>query len=73
MKINISKHIAPKLFSPGAPKKSAEINILQVKSCESPTDLFTKSLPISMFRKYVHRIAMQRIRDLQEGGGVLFS
>ena len=69
IKSNITKHIAPKLFYPHELQESGEINILQIKSCDNLADLFTKSLPTSMFQKFVHDIGMRRLRDLQGSGG----
>jgi hypothetical protein len=42
---------------------------LQTKSCDNLTDLFTKSLPIILFQKYVFGIGMRQLKDLQELGG----
>ena len=56
IKSNITKHIAPKLFYPHELQQSGEINILQTKSCDNLTDLFTKSLPASTFEKCVRGI-----------------
>ena len=58
------------MFSPHDLQKSGEINVLQIKSCENFTDLFTKSLPNFTFHKYVHGIGMRRLRDLQVSGRV---
>ena len=69
IKSNITKHIAPKLFYPHELQESGEINILQIKSCDNLTVLFTKSLPTSIFQKFVHDIGMRRLQDLQESGG----
>jgi alpha-galactosidase len=46
------------------------LEILQTKSCDNLADLFTKSLPYSLFHKYVEGIGMRRFRDLQKYGGV---
>jgi hypothetical protein len=70
IKSNLTKHIAPKLFYPHELQKNGEIVILQTKSCDNLTDLFTKSLPYSLFHKYVEGIGMRRFRDLQKTGGV---
>jgi hypothetical protein len=70
IKNNITKHITPKLFYPHELQKNGEIEILQTKSCDNLADLFTKSLPYSMFHKYVEGIGMIRLRDLQKLGGV---
>jgi ribonuclease HI len=61
IKSNITKHIASKLFYPHELQESGEINILQIKSCDNLADLFTKSLPTSMFQKFVHDIGMRRL------------
>ena len=45
-----------------------EIDILQTKSCDNLADLFTKSLPASLFQKRVQGIDMRRFRDLQSLG-----
>jgi hypothetical protein len=59
IKSNITKHIAPKLFCPHELQKNEEIEILQTKSCDNLADLFTKSLPTSLFHKYVFEIGMR--------------
>ena len=69
IKSNITKHIAPKLFYPHPLKQNGEIDILQIKSCDNLADLFTKSLPTSIFQKLVHGIGMRRLRDLPESRG----
>jgi len=53
IKSNITKHIAPKLFYPHKLQKNREIEILQIKSYDNLAYLFTKSLPNSLFQKYV--------------------
>jgi len=50
-------------------KQNGEIDILQIKSCDNLADLFTKSLPTSIFQKLVCGIGMRRLRDLQDLGG----
>ena len=71
IKSNITKHYSPKLFYPHQLKLNGEIDILQIKSCDNLADLFTKSLPTSIFQKLVHGIGIRRLRDLQESGGVI--
>jgi hypothetical protein len=66
---NMTKHIIPKLFYPHELQKNGEIEILQTRSYDNLTDLFTKSLPYSVFHKCVEGIGMRRLRDLQESGG----
>jgi hypothetical protein len=70
IKSNLTKHIATKLFYPHELQKNGKIEILQTKSCDNLADLFTKSLPYSLFHKYVEGIGMKGLRDLQESGGV---
>jgi hypothetical protein len=41
------------------------ISILQIKSCDNHTDLFTNSLPLAIFDKCVKDIGMRRPKDLQ--------
>ena len=59
IKSNITQHIVPKLFYPHKLQQNGEINILQIKSCDNLADLFTKSLPTSIFQKLVHGIDMR--------------
>ena len=59
IKSNITKHIVPKLFYPLELQENGEINILQIKSYDNLADLFTKSLPTSVFQKLVHGIGMR--------------
>ena len=70
IKSNITKHIARKLFYPHELQQNGEINILRIKSNDNYADLFTKSLPTTIFQKYIHGIGMRRLRDLQGSGGV---
>ena len=65
IKSNITKHIAPKLFYPHELWQSGEINILQTKSCDNLADVFTKSLPTSLFEKCVKGFGMKQLIDLQ--------
>ena len=69
IKSNLSKHMGPKLFYPHELQKKGEIEILQTKSCDNLTYLFTKSLPTSLFQKYIFGIGMRQLKDLQESGG----
>ena len=56
VKSNLTKHIAPKFFTP-------------TSSCENLADLFTKCLPTSSFHRCVCGIGMRRLRELQGSGG----
>src|SRR5438128_11876203 len=60
IKSNITKHITPKLFYPHELQKNGGIEIVQTKSCDNLTDLFTKCLPTSLFQKYIFGIGMRR-------------
>jgi hypothetical protein len=73
VKSNLTKHMAPKLFYPHQLHKVGEIEILQTKPCDNLADLFTKSLPTSLFQKYVSGIGMRQLKDLQKSGGDSFS
>jgi hypothetical protein len=66
VKNNVIKYITPKLFYPNELQVNGEISILQTKSCNNLTDLFTKSLPYSTFSKCVADIGMRQLRDLQD-------
>jgi len=70
VKNNLTKHIAPKYFYPHDLQKLGEVKILQARSCDNMTDLFTKSLPATTFRKFVRGIGMRFLKDLQCSGGV---
>ncbi|KAG7584130.1 Reverse transcriptase RNA-dependent DNA polymerase [Arabidopsis suecica] len=60
-----TKHIPPKFFSYTKELvKNKDIEVRYVRSSENSADLFTKSLPTSMFRKHVHNIGMRRQQDL---------
>ena len=72
IKSNVAKDIAPKLFYPHKLQESGKINILQITACDNLAELFTKSLPTSMFQKFLHKIGMRRLRNLQESGGDIF-
>jgi hypothetical protein len=69
---NVTKHITPKLLYPHELQVNVEISILQIKSCDNLTDLFTKSLPYCTFSKCVADIGMRRLRDLHDLGGGLY-
>jgi hypothetical protein len=71
MKSNVTKHITPKLFYLHKLQVNEEISILQIKSVDNLVDLFTKSVPYSIFSKCVAGIGMHRLKDLQDLGGDL--
>ena len=56
-----TKHIAPKFFFTHELKKNNEIEVKQVRSNNNLADLFSKSLPKSVFQKLVYEIGMHRV------------
>jgi hypothetical protein len=64
IKTNYMKYISPKLFYPRELQENGKISIFQIKSCDNHTDLFTKSLPLTIFNKCVKGIDMRRLKDL---------
>ncbi|PHU03481.1 F-box/kelch-repeat protein [Capsicum chinense] len=58
-----TKHILPKFFYIYELQKNDDINVQQIRSTDNVTDLFTKSSPITTFKKMLHKIEMQRIRN----------
>jgi hypothetical protein len=54
------KHISSKLFYPHELQEHGEISILQTKSCDNFTDLFTKALPLAIFNKCVKDIDIKK-------------
>nr|AAK50602.1 putative polyprotein [Oryza sativa Japonica Group]ABF97167.1 retrotransposon protein, putative, Ty1-copia subclass [Oryza sativa Japonica Group] len=68
VKTSLTKHISPKFFYMHELQKKEEIKVTLTKTSENLTDLFTKSLPISVFEKLVHGIGMRRMRDVHKSG-----
>jgi hypothetical protein len=64
VKSNVTKHITSKFFYPHELQVNGKISILQTKSYDNLTDLFTKFLPYSTFFKCVADIGMRQFRDL---------
>ncbi|KAF3683347.1 actin [Capsicum annuum] len=58
------KHIFSKLFYIHELQKNDDINVQQIRSTENVTDLFTKSSPIVTFKKMLHKIGMQKFKDV---------
>jgi hypothetical protein len=57
VKSNLTKYISPKCFYPHELQQQGEVRVLQVKSNDNQADLFTKSLPTTIYRKYVQGIS----------------
>jgi hypothetical protein len=53
---NINKHIAPKLFYPHKLQENGDINILQTKSCDNITDLFTNLYHTPCFKNVLREL-----------------
>ena len=62
------KHILPKIFYIHELQKNDDINVQKIRSTDNVTDLFTKSSPITTFKKMLHKIEMQRSRMFSLGG-----
>lgn len=71
VKTSLTKHISPKFFYMHELQKKEEIKVTLTKTSENLADLFTKSLPTSVFEKLVHGIGMRRMRDVHKSGGAL--
>nr|AAM74357.1 Putative retroelement [Oryza sativa Japonica Group] len=71
VKMSLTKHISPKFFYMHELQKKEEIKVTLTKTSENLADLFTKSLPTSVFEKLVHGIGMRRMRDVHKSGGAL--
>ena len=55
----------PKLFFTYDLEENGDICIQKIQSSENPADLFTKALSTSTFEKFVRKIVIRRLRDLQ--------
>ena len=65
IKSDRTKHIHLKFFSYTQELvKKKEIEVRYVRSCDNAADLFTKSLPTSIFRKHVRNIGIRHQKDL---------
>ncbi|GJY24422.1 hypothetical protein Tco_0398080 [Tanacetum coccineum] len=65
IKGDITKHILSKFFFTHDLQKSGDIIIQQIRSNDNPSDLFTKALPTTTFKKLVHGIGMRRLKELK--------
>ena len=59
-----TKHTPLKLFYIHELRKNDDINVQQIRSSDNVADLFTKSPPIATFKKMVHKIGMQMLKDV---------
>ena len=60
-----TKYISPKLSFTHDLEENGDICIQKIQSSENPADLFMKALPTSTFEKFVRKIGMRRLKDLQ--------
>ena len=60
-----TKHILPKFFFTHDLQEKREIEVQQIRSSDNLTELFTKSLPPTIFEKSVNKIGMRRLKDLR--------
>ena len=58
------KHILLKFFYTHKIQKSWQVDVKQIHSPDNLVDLFTKSLPISIFEKLVYDIGMRQVNKL---------
>ena len=54
-----TKHISSKFFYMHELQNSGKIDVQKIHSSDNLTDLFTKSLPISTFKKLIYNIRMR--------------
>ena len=59
-----TKHTSSKFFYTHKLQKNGDINVQQIHSSDNIIDLFTKSLPTATFKKMVHKIGMQMLKDV---------
>jgi hypothetical protein len=64
IKTNYTKYISSKLFYPHELQEHEKISILQTKYCDNLADLFTKSLSLAIFDKYIKDIGTRRLKNL---------
>ena len=67
------KHISPKFFYTHEIQKNGEIDVQQICLSDNITDLFTKSLPISTFKKLIYKIGMFQLKDIDIKGTMLLT
>lgn len=55
IKGDLTKHISSKFFYTHELQKMGEIDVQQIRSCDNPANLFTKTLPTTTFKKFVFK------------------
>ena len=66
-----TKHISPKIFYTHELKKNGEIDVQQIRSSDNLADLFTKALPTSTFKKFIYKIGMRKVKDVDMRGSMI--
>ena len=66
-----TKHILPKFFCTHELQKNGEIDMQQIRSSDNLTDLFTKSLSTSTFKKLIYKIGMHQPKDIDMRASML--
>ena len=64
-----TKHISPKFFYTYELQKNGEIDVCQIRSSDNLANLFTKSLPTSVFDRFVLLIGMHHFKMLYSSRG----
>ena len=59
-----TNHISPKFFFTHDLQNQWDLDVQQIRSIDNPADLFTKALPTTTLEKFVHKIDMRRLRDI---------
>ncbi|KAM3247265.1 hypothetical protein P3L10_009032 [Capsicum annuum] len=59
-----TKYTSLKLFYIHELQRNGDVNVQQIRYSENVADLFTKSYPITTFKKMVHKIRIQRFKDV---------
>ena len=65
-----TKHISPKFFYTHELQKNGEIDVQQIRSSDNLTDLFTKTLLTSTFKKLIYKVGMRKVKDVDMRGSM---
>ena len=68
-----TKHISLKFFYTRELQKSSEIVVQQICLSDNLTNLFTKSLSTSIFKKLIYQIGMHQLKDINMRGNMLMT
>ena len=56
-----TKHISPKLFFTHDLQKNGDIDVRQIRSSDNPADIFTKSLPAQLLRRWFTKLECENL------------